>query len=114
MISVVDGDPPPLLDPPGSASVSRSASESGFVHVIRFGSFTTTRGLIEENVELVMDGWLVRVMVVCSASVAGRSGGGPERTENEEGDIGGDINTVVRRVIRLGRGGGLGIGIGGK
>lgn len=116
MISVADGDLPPpfLLDPSGSVSVPRSTSGSGFVTVIRFVSSTTVRGSMEENEERVVDGRLVRVTVVGSTLVAGGSSVGPERTEDEEGDIGGEMKMVFRRAIRVGIGGGFGTGIGGK
>jgi len=114
MISVADGEPPLLLDPSGSVSVSRSTSKSGFVTFIRFVSFMTTRELIEENVERAVGDRSVRVTVIGSALVAGRSGGGFERMENEEGDIVGETKMVFRRVIRIGAGMGFGTGIGGK
>ena len=112
-MSVADGDPPlplPLLLLPGSSgsvSVSPSTSESGFVTIIRVTavvSFTTTRGSAEENVEQPMDGRLVRVTVVVSALVACRSGGGLERKEKAEGDIGGETRMVFRRATRIGDG----------
>ena len=74
----------------------------------------TARESIEENLERMADGRVVRVTVIGSALVVGRSGGGFERTENEEGDIVGETKTVFRRLIRTGTGTGFGTGIGGK
>lgn len=54
-MSVVDVDPLPPLDLSGSVSDSGSTSESGFVTVIRFVSFNTTRESSEENVERPID-----------------------------------------------------------
>lgn len=51
-----------------------------------------------------MDGRLVRVTVVVSALVACRSGGGLERKEKAEGDIGGETRMVFRRATRIGDG----------
>ena len=99
MISVADGDTPLLLDPLGSVSVSRSMSESGFVIVIRFVPFTTTRESIEENVERATDSRLVRV------TVAGRSGSGFGGIGSGEVDIVGEAKIVFLRVIRIGIGG---------
>jgi len=115
MISVVvDGEFPILLDRSGSVSVSVSTSRSGFVTVIRLVSLMATRELIEENLERAVGGLVVRVTVVGSALVVGGSGGGFERMENEEGDIVGETKTVLRRLIRIGAGTGIGTGIGGK
>lgn len=106
IISVADGDPPlpPLPGSSGSVSVSRSTSRSGFVHIIRFTvvvSFTS-RGSVEENVERAIDGRLVKVAVVGPTLLIGRSGGGLERAEKEEGDMGGETKTVFRRAVRIG------------
>lgn len=113
MISVADGDPPlpPLPGSSGSVSVSRSMSKSGFVHIIRFlfgMSFTTARWLVEENVERVRDGWLVKGPIL----VIGRYGGGFEKAEKEEGVIGGETRMVFLRAIRIGEG--FRVGLGGK
>ena len=68
----------------------------------------------EENLERAVGSRVVRVTVIGSALAVGRSGGGFERTENEEGDIVGETKTVFRRLIRTGTGMGFGTGIGGK
>jgi len=121
MISVGDGDfppPPPFpLDLSGSVSDSRSASKSGFVTIIRFVgvvSFIKTRGSVEEKVERATEGRLDRVVAVGSVLVAGKPCVELETMEKVEGDVGGEMKTVFRRAVRIGVGGGCGIGIGGK
>ena len=110
---MAEGEPPLVLHLSGSVSVSRPTSKSGFVTVIRFASFMTTRESIE-NLERAAGGRVVRVPVIASALVVRRSGGGFERMENEEGEIVGETKTVFRRLIRIGTGMGFGTGIGGK
>ena len=105
MISVADGDSllPLPLGPSGSVSVSRSMSESGFVHIIRFvvvTLLTVARESVEENAEGPTDGRFVGVTVVRSAS---KSCGGLERGVNEEGEIG-ESKMVYRRATRIGVG----------
>jgi hypothetical protein len=108
MISVADGDSllPLPLGPSGSVSVSRSRSESGFVHIIRFAVvtlLTVVRESVEEKAEGTTDGRLVGVTVVRSALEAGKSCSGLERVVNEGGEIG-ESKMVYRRATRIGVG----------
>jgi len=50
----------------------------------------------------MVDGRLDRVTVVGSTLVVGRSGGGLESMEKEEGDIGGEAKTALRRGVCIG------------